>query len=134
MNLTRRLASRLVRLTSAAVFIAALTAPNALADGLEARVQGAMRGGHATWLAWSVPSAADGVACCWDGREKDSRQPKTCSLSPESHGLNTSRDGAVDPDLSSTRTSRRAGLTPFACSRVRAACPGEPRGWKRWLR
>lgn len=75
----------------------ALASPAVYADGLADQVAGALKSGKNTWLAWTVPSAADGVACCWNGKDKGG--PQSCSLSTESHGLNTSRDGVIDPNL-----------------------------------
>jgi HEAT repeat protein len=48
------------------------------------------RAGSSTWLSWSVPSAIDGHACCWNGR--DSRHARTCSLRSDSYGMNVSND------------------------------------------
>ena len=75
----------------------ALAAPTA--DNLAARVAAAQNSGGSTWLSWSVPSAIDGNACCWDNRE--SRAAQTCSLSSNSYGMNMSSDDGRpgDPTL-----------------------------------
>ena len=77
----------------------ALIAPGAPAvDTLAEKAAMAQRSGRSSWLAWSVPSATDGVACCGNGRSRDSR---TCSLSTTSYGTTMSNDDGpmVDPTL-----------------------------------
>lgn len=76
----------------------AAPAPNA-ADPLAARVAAARKSGASTWLSWSVPSAADGNACCWDNRE--SRPAQSCSLASDRYGMNMSSDDGRpgDPTL-----------------------------------
>jgi len=78
-------------------FLLALAAP--AADNLAARVAAAQKAGGSTWLSWSVPSAIDGNACCWDNRE--SRAAQTCSLAGNSYGMNMSSDDGRpgDPTL-----------------------------------
>jgi hypothetical protein len=75
----------------------ALAAP--AADNLAAHVAAAQKSGSSTWLTWSVPSAIDGNACCWDNR--DSRQAQSCSLASNSYGMNMSNDDGRpgDPTL-----------------------------------
>jgi hypothetical protein len=68
-------------------------------DPLNAAVAAAQRSGSPTWLSWSVPSAAEGEACCWNSR--DSRHERSCSLTGDNHGMNMSREdgGPVDATL-----------------------------------
>ena len=78
----------------------ALAAPGAnAADNLAARIAAAQKAGAPTWLSWSVPSAIDGNACCWDNR--DSRQSQSCSLASNRYGMNMSNDDGRpgDPTL-----------------------------------
>jgi hypothetical protein len=74
---------------------APLTSP---VDTLAARVAAAQKAGTPVWLAWSVPSAADGHACCWNGR--GSRRDQTCTLADDSYGMNmnTSSDNGTPLD------------------------------------
>ena len=58
-------------------------------DPFNAAVAAAQRSGSPTWLSWSVPSAAEGEACCWNSR--DSRHERSCSLTGDNHGMNMSR-------------------------------------------
>src|SRR5947207_2098077 len=69
------------------------------ADNIAARVGAAKQAGTPVWLTWSVPSAIDGNACCWDNRE--SRQTQSCSLTSNSYGMNMSNDDGrpADPTL-----------------------------------
>ncbi len=69
------------------------------ADPLTAAVAAAQRSNSPTWLSWSVPSATEGEACCWNSR--DSRHERSCSLTSDNYGMNMSReDGApVDATL-----------------------------------
>jgi len=80
--------------------LVALAAPGAhAADLLASRVAAAQKAGTPTWLSWSVPSAIDGNACCWNSR--DSSRSQTCSLSSNSYGMNMSDDDGrpADPTL-----------------------------------
>jgi hypothetical protein len=80
-----------------AALLLTLAAPLASpADSLAARVAAAQRGGTPVWLAWSVPSASDGNACCWNGR--DSRRNQTCTLAGDSYGMNMSDDDGRPQD------------------------------------
>jgi len=68
-------------------------------DSLASRVAAVQKSGTPVWLTWSVPSAIDGNACCWDNR--DSRPSQSCSLSSNSYGMNMSNDDGrpADPTL-----------------------------------
>ena len=71
------------------------------ADTLAARVAAAGRAGSSSWLAWTVPSAIDGNACCWNSRDSRRGRAGTCSLASDSYGMNMSDDegGPVDSTL-----------------------------------
>lgn len=73
-------------------------APSIPAADLSSQVANAARTGKASWLSWTVPSAVEGLACCWDDQE--SRETQTCSLGSDRYGMNmsTSRDGAPQLD------------------------------------
>ncbi|MBX7183606.1 MAG: HEAT repeat domain-containing protein [Vicinamibacteria bacterium] len=77
--------------------VIALAAP--AADDLASTMAAARKSGASTWLSWSVPSATDGNACCWDNRE--SRAANSCSLASNSYGMNMSSDDGrpADPTL-----------------------------------
>ncbi len=66
------------------------------ADTLASRLAAAERAGGSTWLSWSVPSIADGVACCWNSRE--SRHSASCSLASDRYGMNMSSDDGRPDD------------------------------------
>ncbi|MEO8360657.1 MAG: HEAT repeat domain-containing protein [Vicinamibacteria bacterium] len=68
------------------------------ADTLSTQIAAAQRSGKASWLAWTVPSTADGVVCCWNGRQ--SRDTQSCSLSSTNYGMNmgSSSDGMPQID------------------------------------
>jgi HEAT repeat protein len=77
--------------------VIALAAP--AADNLASTMAAARNSRASTWLSWSVPSAIDGNACCWDNRE--SRATNSCSLASNSYGMNMSSDEGrtADPTL-----------------------------------
>ncbi|MBK5255148.1 MAG: HEAT repeat domain-containing protein [Vicinamibacteria bacterium] len=74
-----------------------LASPSANAEDLSSQVERAVKAGTSTWLTWRVPSAADGIACCWNG--KGSGESKTCSLESDSYGMNMSRDRDGTPQI-----------------------------------
>ena len=78
----------------------AIAAPEAsVAQDLAGRIASAQKSGGSSWVSWSVPSAIDGNACCWNDRE--SRASQTCSLTSNSYGMNMSSDDGRpgDPTL-----------------------------------
>jgi len=82
------------------LLLLALTASKApAADTLAAAVAAAQRSGTPTWVAWTVPSAAEGTACC--GNDRASRPSQTCSLESDNYGMNMSREDGrpADPTL-----------------------------------
>ncbi|MEO6402020.1 MAG: HEAT repeat domain-containing protein [Vicinamibacteria bacterium] len=70
------------------------------ADTLGTQIAAAQRSGKASWVAWSVPSAADGVVCCWNGRE--SRGAQSCSLSSNNYGMNMGNSSDGIPQIDDT--------------------------------
>jgi HEAT repeat protein len=82
-----------------ALLLGAFASHAGAADNLASRINAAKQTGTPVWLTWSVPSAIDGNACCWDNRE--SRSSQSCSLSSNSYGTNMSSDDGrpADPTL-----------------------------------
>lgn len=66
------------------------------ADPLTAAVAAARASGSPVWLSWSVPSAAEGEACCFNRR--DSRHERSCSLTSDNYGVNMSREDGSPVD------------------------------------
>ncbi len=83
-------ASRGVRSAPLLPFLLLALAPSTVgAIDLSSQVARAAEAGKPSWLTWSVPSAVDGMACCWDG--KDSRNEQSCPLAGDRYGMNMSR-------------------------------------------
>jgi HEAT repeat protein len=75
-----------------------IVASTGRADDLSSLVANAAKTGGSAWLAWTVPSAVDGVACCWNG--KGSHDSQTCSLTSDHYGMNARSDvPQIDPGL-----------------------------------
>jgi len=80
----------------AAILALAAASPANAADTLATSVAAAQRSGSTTWVSWTVPSTADGNACCWNSR--DSRHSNSCSLESEKYGMNVGREDGMPTD------------------------------------
>jgi HEAT repeat protein len=76
-----------------ALILAVVASPSGAADTLARSAAAAQRSGSITWLSWTVPSIADGHACCWNHR--DSRNSGTCSLEGDGYGMNMGRENGM---------------------------------------
>lgn len=107
--------------TLAAVTVLSAAQASTPSPSLSAEAGKIKASGGAAWLAWSVPSAIEGVACCWDGRVKNGEAERgsrrSCSLSGTSFGMNLSTDDGRPSDDELVIYAR---ITPDGVDRVRA--------------